>query len=122
MKRYHHERFDGAGYPNGSVADEIPLESRIIFVADAFEAITSDRPYRAGSTPDAALEELAANAGSQFDPLCVAALCAAFGYEPRVPLPVLPAAPQDACSEGVPLALLEGDPSPLKSPSTPADR
>ena len=83
---HHHERFDGAGYPNGAAADEIPLESRIIFVADAFEAMTADRPYRSGRSPQDALEELAANAGTQFDPLCVAALCSVFEFTPSTPL------------------------------------
>ncbi len=76
---HHHERFDGTGYPHGLVGEEIPLESRIILVADAFEAITADRPYRGSRTPEEALRELAANAGSQFDPTCVQALCAVFG-------------------------------------------
>ncbi|MGH3004022.1 MAG: bifunctional diguanylate cyclase/phosphohydrolase [Gaiellaceae bacterium] len=83
---HHHERFDGRGYPDRLAGDEIPLESRIIFVADAFEAITSDRPYREGQAPESALEELVANAGSQFDPNCVAALCSLFGHEPSIPL------------------------------------
>ena len=49
--RHHHERFDGTGYPDGLAGEEIPLESRIILVADAFEAMTSDRPYRRGAGP-----------------------------------------------------------------------
>jgi diguanylate cyclase (GGDEF)-like protein len=86
---HHHERFDGSGYPNGATADEIPLESRIIFVADDFEAMTADRPYRQGRSPEEALDELARNAGTQFDPLCVAALCAVFDYVPETPLEVV---------------------------------
>jgi diguanylate cyclase (GGDEF)-like protein len=66
--RHHHERLDGAGYPDGLVADEIPLEARIIFVADAFEAMTSDRPYRAGMSVPDALAELRRCAGTQFEP------------------------------------------------------
>ena len=80
---HHHERFDGAGYPLGSTGDDIPLESRIIFVADAFEAMTADRPYRPGRSPEAALDELAAHAGTQFDPLCVGALCSIFEHLPE---------------------------------------
>jgi diguanylate cyclase (GGDEF)-like protein/putative nucleotidyltransferase with HDIG domain len=87
---HHHERWDGAGYPHGLSGEDIPLESRIILVADAFEAITSDRPYRAGRPPEAALEELVAHAGTQFDPLCVAALCVAFDHESGIPTAELP--------------------------------
>lgn len=72
--RAHHERLDGSGYPDGLAGEEIPLESRILFVADSFEAMTSDRPYRGGTSVSAALEELRANAGTQFDPEVVAAL------------------------------------------------
>jgi diguanylate cyclase (GGDEF)-like protein len=71
---HHHERVDGGGYPDGLVGEQIPLESRIILVADAFEAITADRPYRMHRSADAAMVELERNAGTQFDPDCVAAL------------------------------------------------
>ena len=72
--RHHHERLDGAGYPHGLAGEDIPLEARIIFVADSFEAMTSDRPYRAGMDVDAAVAELRRCAGSQFDPQIVEAL------------------------------------------------
>jgi diguanylate cyclase (GGDEF)-like protein/putative nucleotidyltransferase with HDIG domain len=72
--RCHHEWLDGGGYPAGLAGDEIPIESRIILVADAFEAMTSDRPYSAGIPVDAALAELRRCAGSQFDPDVVEAL------------------------------------------------
>jgi diguanylate cyclase (GGDEF)-like protein len=72
--RWHHERIDGAGYPDGLSGDEIPLEARILFVADSFEAMTSDRPYRSGMVTADALEELERCAGTQFDPDAVAAL------------------------------------------------
>jgi diguanylate cyclase (GGDEF)-like protein/putative nucleotidyltransferase with HDIG domain len=71
---HHHEHLDGSGYPLGLRGDEIPLESRIILVADAFEAMTADRPYRTGCRADAALAELERLAGAQFDPACVRAL------------------------------------------------
>ena len=71
---HHHERVDGTGYPHGLEGDQIPLESRIILVADTYEAITSDRPYRSGRTSDEALAELERHAGTQFDEACVAAL------------------------------------------------
>ena len=71
---HHHERIDGLGYPDGMSGDEIPLESRIIIVADAYEALTSDRPYRPGRARSAALAELECHAGTHFDAECVATL------------------------------------------------
>jgi diguanylate cyclase (GGDEF)-like protein len=71
---HHHERWDGSGYPLGLAGEEIPLGARIIFVADAFEAITAERPYRPAQSAEAALAELRANAGTQFDSRVVAAL------------------------------------------------
>jgi HD-GYP domain-containing protein (c-di-GMP phosphodiesterase class II) len=71
---HHHERPDGHGYPTGLRGDELPLESRIILVADAFEAITADRPYRKQASVADALAELERHAGTQFDPRCVTAL------------------------------------------------
>jgi HD-GYP domain-containing protein (c-di-GMP phosphodiesterase class II) len=73
--RHHHERYDGGGYPDGLCGDGIPLESRIILVADAFEAMTSDRPYRRAPGQEFAIAELRRNAGTQFDPHVVDALC-----------------------------------------------
>jgi HD-GYP domain-containing protein (c-di-GMP phosphodiesterase class II) len=69
-----HERWDGLGYPDGLKGEEIPLASRIVFACDAFNAMTTDRPYRKALDPEAALAEMRANAGSQFDPRVVAAL------------------------------------------------
>jgi two-component system, cell cycle response regulator len=71
--RSSHERIDGHGYPDGLVGGDIPLGSRIIAVCDAFDAMTSDRSYRTAMSEAAALQELAANAGSQFDGRVVAA-------------------------------------------------
>jgi diguanylate cyclase (GGDEF)-like protein/PAS domain S-box-containing protein len=68
----HHERWDGAGYPRGLKGAEIPLTSRILFVVDAYDAITSDKPYRPARTHAAALDELRRGAGTQFDPEVVA--------------------------------------------------
>jgi HD-GYP domain-containing protein (c-di-GMP phosphodiesterase class II) len=70
--RHHHERWDGAGYPDRLRGEEIPLESRIILVADTFDAMTSDRPYRVALSHETALEEIRRGAGSQMDPACVA--------------------------------------------------
>ena len=69
-----HERYDGKGYPDGLAADEIPLAARIIFACDAFSAMTQDRVYRKRMSDEAAVAELAANAGGQFDPTVAAAL------------------------------------------------
>lgn len=66
--RHHHERFDGKGYPEGLKSSEIPLHARIIAVADTFDAMTSDRPYRKGLTDETAINELQKFAGIQFDP------------------------------------------------------
>ncbi|HEX4297708.1 MAG TPA: HD domain-containing phosphohydrolase [Devosia sp.] len=70
----HHERLDGAGYPRGLPAEKIGLESRIVAVADVFDALTADRPYRKAMTATAATAILAEMAGPALDPLCVAAL------------------------------------------------
>jgi HD-GYP domain-containing protein (c-di-GMP phosphodiesterase class II) len=69
--RSSHERWDGAGYPDGLAGENIPLAARIVAVCDAYEAITSDRCYRKARTFDEARVELLAAAGSQFDPAVV---------------------------------------------------
>jgi HD-GYP domain-containing protein (c-di-GMP phosphodiesterase class II) len=71
--RGHHERWDGRGYPDGLAGDAIPVTARVVAVADAFDAMTSDRPYRAGMPAARAFAELQAGAGTHFDPECVAA-------------------------------------------------
>lgn len=73
---YHHERFDGTGYPEGLSGEAIPLGARIFAVADAYDAITSDRPYRKGRSHQVALDEIKAGAGRQFDARVVKALLA----------------------------------------------
>ena len=75
--RHSHEHVDGSGYPRGLADEEIPLESRILLVADAFDAMTSERAYSAAMPVDAALAELRHCAGHQFDAVCVDLLCAA---------------------------------------------
>jgi putative nucleotidyltransferase with HDIG domain len=71
--RHHHERWDGRGYPDGLCRCDIPLLSRILAVADAFDAITSNRPYRSSRSPREAMKEIKRNAGAQFDPKVVEA-------------------------------------------------
>jgi len=66
--RHHHERYDGKGYPDGLKGDDIPLIARVVTVADAFDAMTSDRPYRSKRPLATALEEIGVGAGTQFDP------------------------------------------------------
>jgi hypothetical protein len=73
--KYHHERWDGKGYPDGILKKEIPIESRIISVADAYDAMTSDRPYRKGMSHEKAIYELKSNSGKQFDPEIVEIFC-----------------------------------------------
>ena len=81
--RYEHERWDGKGYPDGISGEDIPLASRIVFVCDAYHAITSTRPYREAKPSEVALQELQAHAGSQFDPSAVEALTQVVGQVER---------------------------------------
>ncbi len=73
--RSHHERIDGLGGPDGLSGDDIPLAARIIGVADSFDAMTSDRPYRRAMSLSVAVAELRRNRGTQFDGACVDVLC-----------------------------------------------
>ena len=74
VARSSHERIDGAGYPDGKAGDDIPLPARIVLVADAFDALTSDRPYRLGRSIPEAVEELRTHAGTQFCPVVIEAM------------------------------------------------
>jgi HD-GYP domain-containing protein (c-di-GMP phosphodiesterase class II) len=69
--RHHHERYDGTGYPDGLKGDEIPILARIFSVADAYDALTSQRPYNAVNNSRQALEALRAGKGTHFDPQVV---------------------------------------------------
>jgi putative nucleotidyltransferase with HDIG domain len=83
--RHHHERWDGAGYPDGLVGEAIPLGARIVAVVDAFDAMTSDRPYRAALSAEEAARRIAEGAGSQWDPRIAAAFLALEGADAVVP-------------------------------------
>lgn len=74
----HHERFDGKGYPQGLAGDDIPLGARIFVIADTFDAMTSDRPYRRALPPEVARDEIVKNSGSQFDPVVVQAFLSVY--------------------------------------------
>ena len=91
LVRASHERFDGRGYPDRLAGDDIPVGARIIFVCDAYNAMTSDRPYRDAMSPEEALAELRLCAGTQFDPVVVeafSALISARGAPLRAPQPL----------------------------------
>ena len=75
LVRASHERFDGAGYPDGKAGEEIPLGARIIAVCDAYDAMIGPRPYRLGMSEEVALTELRRCAGEQFDPAIVEVFC-----------------------------------------------
>ena len=106
-----HERWDGRGYPDGLSAEEIPLAARIVFVCDAFNAMTTDRPYRNALPREEALEELYTNAGTQFDP----AVVAVFGDVATTLKPEIPAASQ------VRAILSAASPAPASAPAAAAE-
>jgi diguanylate cyclase (GGDEF)-like protein len=89
---HHHERWDGTGYPDGLAGQRIPLGARIIFVADAYDAMTSQRVYRRRLSPEAAMAELERCAGTQFDPAIVAAFAEELDLIDEEPVPALAAA------------------------------
>jgi HD-GYP domain-containing protein (c-di-GMP phosphodiesterase class II) len=87
--RHHHEHWDGSGYPDGLAGADIPFGSRIILVADAYDAMTSNRSYRPASTAAQALAEIRRRTGAQFDPDVVSALerCVVRGLDDEGPHP-----------------------------------
>lgn len=82
--RHHHESWNGMGYPDKLRAQDIPFGSRVIAVADAYDAMVTDRPYRLGMSPQKAVEEIRRGAGVQFDPVVVGAFLRAMGYSDLV--------------------------------------
>ena len=79
---HHHERFAGHGYPYGIRGQDIPLGARIVAIADAYDAMTHDRPYKRAISHDQAINELRRHAGTQFDPELVALFCDLYANEP----------------------------------------
>ena len=73
VARSHHERYDGKGYPDKLKGNDIPFQARIVAIADAYDAMTSDRSYRKALSDEVAINELIVNKGSQFDPAMVEA-------------------------------------------------
>jgi ribonuclease P protein subunit RPR2 len=113
--RHHHERWDGKGYPYGLAREEIPLWARIFAVADAIDAMTSERPYRSAGTLEDAVVELFAESGRQFDPLCVDAFCALDRAEVEALLerPLYSAAARSVASKSVRgIGPTHGEPAP----------
>jgi diguanylate cyclase (GGDEF)-like protein/putative nucleotidyltransferase with HDIG domain len=102
MARSHHERYDGTGYPDGLTGEEIPLAGRILSVADALDAMTSDRPYRKAMPLEAARAEIQAMSGSQFCPRVVTALMDALERRPDLRATFPAAVPADAEPEPTP--------------------
>ena len=79
--RHHHERYGGCGYPDGLAGEAIPIEARIVCAADAYSAMTTNRPYSAARSPLEAAAELRRSAGAHFDPRVVDALLAVLGLD-----------------------------------------
>jgi len=77
----HHENWDGSGYPRGLRAEETPLAARVVKIADAWDAMTSDRPYRRGVSRNQALAMLRKVAGTQMDPAIVEVICGLWGAD-----------------------------------------
>lgn len=95
--KHHHERYDGRGYPDALKGEEIPLFSRIILIADTFDAMTSTRPYRKGLPYEVAFSELKEFSGTQFDPMLVEKFCVAMSKE------------QDKNEDTFTLTIIEGE-------------
>jgi HD-GYP domain-containing protein (c-di-GMP phosphodiesterase class II) len=90
---YHHEQWDGQGYPDGLAGIEIPLDARILAVADAFDAMTSDRPYRSGMSHDRALKILTEGAGAHWDPQIIEDFLRAYPQIVRLQITLQPRLP-----------------------------
>jgi diguanylate cyclase (GGDEF)-like protein len=114
---HHHERYGGHGYPYGLRANEIPLGARIVAIADAYDAMTNDRPYKRAISHEHAIEELRRHAGTQFDPELVSLFCDLYATTAPEPDPAVLAmtAASDAHGQG-PRGLVLPDRVPATSP------
>ena len=121
---HHHERYGGHGYPFGLRANDIPLGARIVAIADAYDAMTHDRPYKRAITHEMAIKELRRHAGTQFDPQLVALFCDLYATQPPVvdaavvspPVPPLLSARRRRRPTGVTgEEILPADDAPLES-------
>lgn len=105
---YHHESWDGRGYPNGLKGEEIPLSARILTVADVFDVITSQRPYKAALPQDAARERLIKGSAASFDPMVVRAFLNLLNTSPNFIIPqrfcALPSAEKSTVTSSTRLA------------------
>jgi HD-GYP domain-containing protein (c-di-GMP phosphodiesterase class II) len=99
MIRHHHERWDGAGYPDGLAGDGIPISARILCVADVYDALTTHRPYRAAYTPHDAFEAMRSDRGRVFDPDVLDCFARILESLPA-PIAFPPAAPPEQSGRG----------------------
>jgi HD-GYP domain-containing protein (c-di-GMP phosphodiesterase class II) len=104
--RSSHERFDGGGYPDGLAGEEIPIESRIVSACDAYNAMTTNRPYRAARSAAEAVRELRRCTGSQFDPQVISAVVGAVQFTEPEPMKRHVADPRDSDESATPAAVL----------------
>jgi HD-GYP domain-containing protein (c-di-GMP phosphodiesterase class II) len=116
---HHHERWDGKGYPAGLAGEDIPLGARIIGVADAYDAMTTDRVYRKAFPVEKALTEMRDQKGIQFDPEIVDALCRALDSHDASP-PAVPAAPAPPTQPTQSAQTPQGDEPPTQTIEKPA--
>ena len=89
--KYHHEKYGGGGYPEGLAGEQIPLQARIVTVADTFDAMTTTRPYQQAMEIDYVVERIRQYAGARYDPVVVEAFVRAYEKGDLTPIPVRPA-------------------------------
>jgi putative nucleotidyltransferase with HDIG domain len=106
---HHHERYSGHGYPFGLRGSDIPLGARIVAIADAYDAMTNDRPYKRAMSHDAAIKELRRHAGTQFDPDLVQLFCDLFAAHAPLPDPTVLAMNVHANPEAIRQVVETGD-------------
>ena len=116
---HHHERYSGHGYPFGLRGNDIPLGARIVAIADAYDAMTHDRPYKRAMSHDQAIEELRRHAGTQFDPQLVTLFCDLFARHAPTPDPAVAAmwGQGHPVHDAIDAAELAGAPEPVTAPT-----